>query len=334
MGCSDVDSHIEELLNFAQSKVDLIITMGGLGPTTDDRTRDLISKFCGQKLKRDEASLNKITEAITSRGMRLLEGHKRQADFPEDALIFENKKGTANSFVVPFSANKIVLALPGPPREIKSCLENGLQEYLKDFLKTEVEFIFESHCFLGVGESQLAQYLEENMSEASDFLAYRASSPFVEVKLKCTKAEFEVFEDQWRQFSDHFSDHRIGASIVDYELRIESALSQIQEISILDTTSDLLGLEQIIRGRSRLRMPDKKLNYTKHRNLFESIETAAGSSHLIVKIEDTDDAIQIDYRLNGQEETLSFSKKQKKAPSHSFTAYAIHSLFKDLIQKF
>ena len=106
----------------ALRRSDVIIITGGLGPTSDDFTRDVVAELLDRKLVRDEAVAAHIAERIHKRGIRLPESIYVQALVPVGAQVLPNRNGTAPGLAIDHDG-KLVLLLPGPPRELKPMFE-------------------------------------------------------------------------------------------------------------------------------------------------------------------------------------------------------------------
>ena len=116
--CGDhliVDDELANLstgLKFLADRHRIVITTGGLGPTTDDRTRDVITAYFNQTLHFNEDSWNRIVKRLTERKRHIAESNRQQAFFPEQASIIPNLNGTADAFYVQHE-QQIIIALPG-----------------------------------------------------------------------------------------------------------------------------------------------------------------------------------------------------------------------------
>jgi nicotinamide-nucleotide amidase len=102
----------------ALNRVPLIIASGGLGPTEDDLTRETVADLLGRKLRRNDEILRYIEGRFRKLGREMPEVNVRQAMVPEGAEILENPRGTAPGLWLE-DANRAVVLLPGPPRELK-----------------------------------------------------------------------------------------------------------------------------------------------------------------------------------------------------------------------
>lgn len=123
-------------LSSACGQCDLIIMTGGLGPTADDMNRQSIANVFGVKLYRDEAALEEIETRFTRRGRPMPPSNAVQADFPVGSDILPNQWGTAPGiFMRPPNGSDhraCLLALPGPPREMKPMFETLVKKRLLD----------------------------------------------------------------------------------------------------------------------------------------------------------------------------------------------------------
>src|ERR1700737_2132349 len=109
---------LAEAFRDALNRVPLIISSGGLGPTEDDLTRETVADLLGRKLRRNDAILRYIEGRFRKLGREMPEVNVRQAMVPEGAEILENPRGTAPGLWLE-DANRAVVLLPGPPRELK-----------------------------------------------------------------------------------------------------------------------------------------------------------------------------------------------------------------------
>lgn len=114
----------------ALSRADIILAMGGLGPTQDDRTREAFASALERKLIYDNKLLQKIEERFKRRGLRMPPVNKKQAYIFEDAKALDNKKGTAPGLLMD-TGTKIVILLPGPPHELQSMFDTSIWPYLQ-----------------------------------------------------------------------------------------------------------------------------------------------------------------------------------------------------------
>ncbi len=114
----DDEARLEEAIRDALRRSEVIISTGGLGPTEDDITRRVFARALGRALHVNEAVLERIRQRFAARGIRMAEINARQAMVPEDAVVLDNRNGTAPGLLMTQDKCTVVL-LPGPPRELK-----------------------------------------------------------------------------------------------------------------------------------------------------------------------------------------------------------------------
>ena len=120
---------IQDTFRAALERVELVVASGGLGPTEDDLTRDAVTELLGLRLVRNEGVVRAIQERFQSFGRTMAENNVRQAMVPEGATILDNKRGTAPGLWIG-SKQRIVILLPGPPRELKAMFEGEVEPLL------------------------------------------------------------------------------------------------------------------------------------------------------------------------------------------------------------
>ena len=120
---------LKSIVADALRRTDLLIFTGGLGPTDDDLTRDVIADVIGQPLEYHAHIFEQIDKRFSARGLRTPAINRRQAMVPRGAVVLPNKNGTAPGLWIEHDGKLIVL-LPGPPRELKPMFEAVVQERL------------------------------------------------------------------------------------------------------------------------------------------------------------------------------------------------------------
>lgn len=139
----------------ALDRCDLIITTGGLGPTNDDITKETAAKFFNKPMVLNEESWSIIKGYFDRMGRVPGESNKKQAYFPEDAIILKNNNGTAPGAVIKGEDNKMIIVLPGPPFEMKAMFEESVRPYLMNF--SQKVLVSKVLRVAGVGESAAAE---------------------------------------------------------------------------------------------------------------------------------------------------------------------------------
>lgn len=215
---------------------DCIITTGGLGPTSDDVTKELSAEFLHLDLIYHEQEAQKVKEKCQFvTGLEMIpENNFKQAYFPKNCIILENEVGTANGCVMK-NEHQMIINLPGPPKEMKYVMEHSLIPYLRQYQQARI-YTFD-FVTMGIGESTLAEKLDnviEKQEEVS--IALYASEESVRVRIAC-KAKNKISADEKMAPVKEL----ILAHLKDYLLSendCEKALSQILPPFSVHYTSD------------------------------------------------------------------------------------------------
>ncbi|MCH5185146.1 MAG: competence/damage-inducible protein A [Oscillospiraceae bacterium] len=158
----DNRQRLSESVRCALERADIVIASGGLGPTPDDLTKEVLSECMGEELVMHEESLEEIKGYFRAIGHEMAENNKKQAMMPKNAIILKNNNGTAPGAIIEKNG-KIVIMLPGPPNE----LEPMFNESVLPYLKSKSEYILYSRVLqiFGMGEAMVASKLEDMMNE-------------------------------------------------------------------------------------------------------------------------------------------------------------------------
>jgi nicotinamide-nucleotide amidase len=115
---------------YALQRTDLVVLTGGLGPTEDDLTREVVADHLGLPLSEDPDITNAIRRRFEGRGWKMPEINRRQAMVPRGAIVLANANGTAPGLWLE-AQDKAIALLPGPPREMKPMVELIVADYLR-----------------------------------------------------------------------------------------------------------------------------------------------------------------------------------------------------------
>ncbi len=154
----DNPDRLRDTIYKAFSRADLIITTGGLGPTEDDLTKETGAKYFDKELVLDEKALDDIKEFFEKTGRKMTENNVKQAYVPEGSTVLYNENGTAPGIIMEENG-KILIMLPGPPKETIPMFENQV----KPFLKSKQEYTLVSRVLrvAGVGESKMETLVKD-----------------------------------------------------------------------------------------------------------------------------------------------------------------------------
>ena len=165
-----VGDNVERLrhaVETAISRSGLLIMTGGLGPTTDDLTKETTAACAGKKLVLHQLSLERIQNYFNEK--HVSENQEKQAWLPEGCHVFQNDNGTAPGCAFQAENGCTIIMLPGPPSELTPMLKN----YVVPYLKGGQEYVIVSHNvhIFGRGEAPVAQMLDDLMDGQNPTLA-------------------------------------------------------------------------------------------------------------------------------------------------------------------
>ena len=161
----DNPERLADMIKIAFERVDLIISIGGLGPTEDDLTKETFCDVMGVRLVRDQRTVDDLLSNAKIAQKVFTDNNFKQAMLPEGAAVFYNYAGTAPGFAKD-ADGKIFLCMPGPPRELKSIWDNGAEEYLKGLGDGEV--YYRVIRLFGKGESVIETDLIDLIDSQTD----------------------------------------------------------------------------------------------------------------------------------------------------------------------
>jgi nicotinamide-nucleotide amidase len=206
----DTAQAIQSAIRDGLSRADLLITTGGLGPTSDDLTRELLAELVGRSLFEDPAVLAHICQYFEQRKRPMPERVRVQALVPEGATVLANPYGTAPGLAMelrpnPFraeGATSWLILLPGPPRELRPMFTDTVVPLLQQLFPERNTFLCRTLRSTGMGESMVEQRVGhklEPLVKAGLELGYCARPGQVDVRLA---ASGEKAEELVRQAED------------------------------------------------------------------------------------------------------------------------------------
>ncbi len=158
---SDDEDMISDAVTNACAKAELVITTGGLGPTKDDKTKQVVAETLGLPMYCDNDVKAKIEQYFKKRERCIVEGVSRQYMMPEGCIVLPNETGTAPGVYIK-QENTVVICLPGPPAELNPMFENYVKPLLTKI--TQKEFVERYYMTCGIGESPLEKKVRAAVS--------------------------------------------------------------------------------------------------------------------------------------------------------------------------
>ena len=176
----DNKERLQRAMAQALQRSDIVITTGGLGPTSDDITKETICEGLGLPLVLHEPSLARIEQYFQRTGRKMPEINRKQAMLPRGCTIFANDQGTAPGCAI--SAGKqCIIMLPGPPNELIPMFESSVREYLAKF--SDAALISRNIRIIGIGESQVEETLSDLVTSTNPTVALYAKQGEVLVRV-------------------------------------------------------------------------------------------------------------------------------------------------------
>ena len=177
----DNPGRLEQALTESFARADIVITTGGLGPTTDDLSKETAAHYFGRKLVRDEKALADMRQMMEHSGRTMTPNNLKQADLPEGAIPLYNQNGTAPGFILEGNG-RILIMLPGPPSEMKPMFDEQVHPYLRQ--KSEQKLVSRTLHLCGIGESAVEYRLKQRMDElVNPTLAPYAKTGMVDLRI-------------------------------------------------------------------------------------------------------------------------------------------------------
>jgi nicotinamide-nucleotide amidase len=183
----DNKQRMEEALRIALNRSDVIITTGGLGPTVDDVTRPAVARAVDRELIFRADLLEQIQARFRAYGSPMGENNRRQAYIPQDALPIENPVGTAPSFIVKHEG-RLIISLPGVPREMEYLMEHVVLPYLKETLHLTDVIVIRTLHTIGQGESRIDEAIGELELETNPTVGLSAKAGQVDIRITAKAA--------------------------------------------------------------------------------------------------------------------------------------------------
>lgn len=234
----DNPKRLEESLKYLLSISDMVITTGGLGPTKDDLTKEVIADTFNQDMELNEIALYNMKSRFKSFNVKMTENNLKQAYIPKNSILMNNQRGTAPGFITSYN-DQFIAALPGPPREMKHMFDKDLKPFLES--KSDSVIVSEYINLFGIGESTAASIIDEIIEKQSNpTIAIYANVGQVSIRVTALsdsdeKAK-ELLKPTINEISDLLSDYIIGygeKSLLD--LTIEEILKNKYTLSLAES---------------------------------------------------------------------------------------------------
>lgn len=234
----DNAQRLADSLRHALSRADIVVTTGGLGPTADDLTKETAAAVFGLKLVRDEEILEQIRSFFYKVGREMVGSNEKQAWLPEGSMLIPNKYGTAPGCIIEKNG-KILVMLPGPPKEMIPMFEDTVFPYLES--RTGKVMASRILRVFGLGESLMeSRILDLINAQTNPTIAPYVGDGDVVIRVtalaKTKEAARELLEPVVSAISERLGDHLystngvsmeeiVGRLLIERNLKISTAES-------------------------------------------------------------------------------------------------------------
>ena len=179
---------VVEAMRAALARADLVVTTGGLGPTPDDLTREAVAEVCGETVTIDDTTLSWLKALWARRRQPFPKVNVKQAWVIPSATVLPNPNGTAPGWWVDRPDGRVIVTLPGPPREMRPMWTDEVLPRLAS-RGVGAETDVRTYRLTGIGESQVAEHLGEPLLRATNpIVATYARHEAVDVRISARAA--------------------------------------------------------------------------------------------------------------------------------------------------
>jgi nicotinamide-nucleotide amidase len=215
----------------ARALGDLVIGTGGLGPTADDLTTELVGEFLGLKLIVDEATAKGLKERFSARRIPWTDNNLKQALFPEGATIIPNPLGTAPGFRIGMGQGKHLVWLSGVPQEMTAMFDQTVLPWIREQRGKEAEIRAQTFKIQGLTESKLDELVKTVNLNANAKLSFRAHYPDLTLRLTTTggQEQQEIFENLCADIRRRLGSHIYSEGDLSLEEVVGKLLTEKQQ---------------------------------------------------------------------------------------------------------
>ena len=237
LSVGDILSDITRGMDMIFEKSDVILMTGGLGPTKDDVTKKALAAYFGSEMVFSQETYDRIAAIFEKRGIKMTEAHHEQCYLPSNALIIENKMGTAPGMWFE-KDGKYLCSMPGVPHEMKYIMTYGVLPRLSA-MSTSI-YRKKTIRTSGIGESAIAEMIEPALEDQDVNIAYLPSIGQVRLRLskvgndaalvesivdKAVESITTIIKPHIFGFDDDTLEQHVGQMLLEKELSLATAES-------------------------------------------------------------------------------------------------------------
>ncbi len=227
LAIGDVQEEILNALTTESKACDVVIITGGLGPTGDDITKQVLAEYFNAELRVDEGALQNVKDIFSKLNRPLTERNSKQAEVPDACTVLPNKTGTAPGMWFE-KQGVIYVSLPGVPHEMVGLMQDSVIPKLKEQLKLQA-IVHKTLLTAGQGESTIADALadfEKNLPEHIK-LAYLPAYGMVRLRLTGRGDNMQLLEQETAQQFDQLKDLVKDWMVIDKDMPLEEVVGNL-----------------------------------------------------------------------------------------------------------
>lgn len=288
----DNPARLREAIELAAQRSDLILFSGGLGPTKDDITKEVVADYVEDELVEDPEQLKKVVDYFTEKGVELPDNIYRQAHTLKNGTTFFNEVGLACGTAYETEEGKQFILMPGPPFEMLHMLKQYVKPYLRE--KFQENAVIESLYlnFYGIGESRVAERLDDLVvNQTNPTVAIYARPRQVTVRLTANALESHTVHALNQKLADQIVDrleqHFIGygegqtieAFVVEKLKEKSVTLSVVEGITgglVMESLTEISGVSAVFLGGLVAYQPEIMQMFFDRSDVAEITEESAG----------------------------------------------------------
>lgn len=284
MACSDKDADIVDCLTFLTARHDIIIIIGGLGPTADDLTRFALARFTRDELVQNTEALAHIEQRISATKGALNPGNLQQCLFPKNVTILPNPNGSAVGCCYQWNDTLFIL-LPGPPSECLPMFHNHAMPILHKTQRSSKHIL--KWRIYGLAESEIGQILESALEKIDCQTGYRLDTPYIEFKVRCKTERIEevkaIIDPILKPHIIATTEKKASEALADLILKLDQPISIIDDVTggLLQTLLVKPGLQNLVYFHNS--KPTTLNFHLSGLDEYWSQQTTKGTSHLVIQ---------------------------------------------------
>ncbi len=313
---ADARNEMHEALHRCATKTDLIFITGGLGPTSDDFTREVVAEHLGAHLEWNEDAWLWVHNRMSSRQLVVRDIQKQQCYFPKGATILVNDQGTAHGFYCQADRDgnrRHYFVLPGPPREVMAVWNSKIPELIGEICQGIDRRQTRLWDVIGLGESEVAHLMEPLLSKLTPEIfnsievGYRVHLPYVEFKLIYRQSLEPSLTPLFGQIHEALKPHLLASNGEDVVNFFSRHLPKNENFLICDEVSEGFLLQRLVAVLKSTIPPG--LNYASSSSSFS--DGRVGLRMSLRWLNNTEAEVHFTHGKNVRLEKFSFSNSSE-----------------------